>query len=49
MHGQKDAGKSDSFKTIAKQRWHKNKKPLETVWPDSEAATKFQKIEWEQA
>ena len=26
-----------------------NKKPLKTVWPDCKAATKFEKIDWEQA
>ena len=30
--------------------WFKlNKKPLKTVWPDCKAATKFEKIDWEQA
>ena len=26
-----------------------NKKPLKTVWPDCKAATKFEKIDWDQA
>ena len=26
-----------------------NKKPLKTVWPDCKAATKFEKVDWEQA
>ena len=26
-----------------------NKKPLKTVWPDCKAATKFERIDWEQA
>ena len=26
-----------------------HKKPLKTVWPDCKAATKFEKIDWEQA
>ena len=26
-----------------------NKKPLKTVWPDCKAATKSEKIDWEQA
>ena len=26
-----------------------NKKPLKRAWPDCKAATKFEKIDWEQA
>ena len=29
--------------------YDRNKKPLKTVWPDCKVATKFEKIDWEQA